>query len=155
MDPLNIVLNELISDIKFTTDYDIKMETTLGSTFVRVTRKEKPISEKYVYSTSIGVDYQNNFCFDIYHTSDMYIFNTLRILPCKYDKDAKYQFGFEFGIKEPIYTQTITYGGFNYETIKEYIINTEFQLLNKRINDMDFLAVNEWRCPKCKCKMTM
>lgn len=158
MSQLVVIMEKLKEHLIFAKDYEITKEKWFDEDVILVKRPGKSTEEKIIYDPYIGMDYNQNFCFIILIVNTFILFSTLKIIPLSYHPNRSINSNnilqdIGSGIGETPYTQTITIGDVNISDIKKYIVNTEWKIINKRTNALDYLASNEYQCSKCKCKI--
>ena len=159
MDTLQQIFEKLNNTDKyFTKIYDITMENIWKKDFIRVKRKSIQMDESYIYSTDLGVNYNNNYnnndivmCFDIYVERNIFFLTELRLIACRFNKNSKNKFGYGMGKEKHI--QNISLYHADITAIMTYITDMEHEIDQDNFQKNDFLAVNEYRCKDCQCKM--
>jgi hypothetical protein len=155
MDTLQQIFEKLNNTDKyFTKIYDITIEDIWKTEFIRVKRKSLQMDESYTYSTDLGMNYNNNdivMCFDIFVERNYFFLTELRVIACRFNKNSEHKFGYGMGKEKHI--QNIALFHADITAIMKFISDMEHEINQDNFQKNDFLAVNEYRCKDCQCKM--
>ena len=169
-DKFKSILEKIQEDDEFTKKYDLTMESQYSEEyFIKVKRKERPLEERLTYnpSVAVGIDYRDiNTGFCIFLQSG-FMSDVVSILPVTYDYYIKKGYiipvyydgsglvlkmgrsiqGFEH------YTQTLTFysNEIDIAAMKKYIINTEWNIMNKRSYEHDCIVPSNSKSIICEC----
>ena len=151
---LQIIVNKLNEIPEFANKYDIKLNKSYFA-YVRVMHKEKPKQEKYVYSSSIDIEYRtyNSFCYDIQYDESVYdgYYKELRITPKTLIPFHTNDYGMT-SRKIEHYNKNVNFDDIDYADILKYITTSDLTMWWKSDTTQNYLASNEWLCSKCNTK---
>ena len=123
--------------------------------FITVKRKERSLEERLTYnpSVAVGMDYRdNNMGFSIGFDNCTLLSDVVRIRPVSYDSKSNWKSGHNIpDIKH--YTQTLTFYSIEVDIVamKKYIINTEWNIMNKRSYEHDCIVPSNSKSVICDC----
>ena len=169
-DKLKSILEKIQEDDEFTKEYDLTMESQYSDWFITVKRKERSLEERLTYnpSVAVGIDYRDtNMGFSIGFDGGTLLSDVVRIRPVSYDSYVKrgdiipvsydwtglvWKSGHNIpDIKH--YTQTLTFYSNEVDigAMKKYIINTEWNIMNKRTYEHDCIVPSNSKSIICEC----
>lgn len=175
MNKLKSILEKIQEDDEFIKEYDLMIESQYSEEyFIIVKRKERSLEERLTYnpSVAVGMDYRDNTTmgfsigFDGFDSCTL-LSDVVRIRPVTYDSYVKrgdnipvsYDWSglvWKSGHNIPDikhYTQTLTFYSNDVDIVamKKYIINTEWNIMNKRSYEHDCIVPSNSKSIICEC----
>lgn len=138
---IEYIYNKLSKLKSFSLLFDVNYDNWLGTIFLKIKKKGKPIEERIIYKPNFSIhDEPVKYYFRVIHIPGL-LFDTIYIVGV--DEITKRT------IKNcPKYNETCYFGEVNINNITDFIINTEYKM--RYISNSNYVAYNDHLCAKCR-----